>query len=840
MTSPIGSGMISPSSALKYCNRPARALPFLLLASLLARAAFAAPGEAPFQDTMPYSPASHAYHSAALMRNPAFVGQSEALSLSYRLFSYNSSRELSHCAMLEAAGFALSYRYIDGIYDHARRERDETDAHLLGVGKGFFIKNYLGLGLGYMYSMSGPSRYNHYSSWYGGLLLRPLRWLSLGFVMRDINRPSLGGNVVPRREIYSLSVRPLRERLTLSCDLERIGVKRFNYRDLCLSAELRLPKEVSFFAAYNLRRNASFGVSMPIQFQGSESSSLSLDYFGGVRRDSTGNYSSVGARLSRESRPAAIAATGALLKLQLRGEIRELEPERFFAGRRANFFEILKALQDASTDPGISGIVLRIDACPLGLAQIQEIRAQLKRFRAGGKKVYALMTTSGNKEYYLACASDAVYLAPTGPFGITGLSASVYFLGNLLEKIGVKLESVRRGRYKSFLEPFTRGKMSDEYRENLTALLHDINRQYLEDIASDRRMEPARLEAGLAKGLYEPEEARRAGFVDEIEYPDDAEGALVKRHRAAGLLRIEDYISRRSRTVGWGVIPAIAVVHVAGSIVKGEGWRSGVLSRESTGDEAYRRMLQAVFKDGAVKAVVIRIHSGGGSAAASELMWHCLTELKKKYRKPVVISFGNIAASGGYYIACTGDRIFSGGASLTGSIGVIAGKLSLRRLYETLGIGKDTIKTSEFADLFSESRELTPAERDLLQRGVDFSYAQFTRRVMQGRGVPPEKIESLAEGRVFSGSQASRNGLVDEIGGIIAAVEYAKRLADLDDFYRVVHLPARSAPLVELLNLTSYDDEILSRLKPLFDSLKGLTLDDEWGLYLFPFRLDIQ
>ncbi len=832
--------MILPSSVSGYFKRPAHLLLLLLLCGLIPCAILAAQKESPFQDTLPYSPASHAYHSAALMRNPAFAGQSDAVSLSYRLFSYNSSRDLSHLAMLEAAGFSVSYRYCDSLFDHERKERRETDAHLLGLGKGFFIKNYLGLGLGYVYSISERDRYNHYSSLYGGLLLRPLRFLSLGFVVRDINHPSLGGERVRRREIYSISLRPFRERFTLSCDIERTEGKKFNYRDLCLSAELRLPREICCFIAYNLKRNISFGLSLPIGFQGTGSSSLTLDYVGGIRRDSAGNYSSAGIRFSRESRPAAITASRALLKIHLRGQIRELEQEHLFAGKRPNFFEILQAIKEASDDPSVSGIVLKIDACPLGLAQIQELRVQLKRFRSGGKKVYALLTSSGNREYYLASASDAVYLSPTGPFGITGLSASVYFVGNLLEKIGVKVEPVRRGRYKSFLEPFTRGKMSDEYRENLSALLHDINRQYVDDIVSDRRMERARLDEHFAKGLFEPEEARRAGLVDEVEYPDDAERMLLARHRATGLVRVEEYIARGRRIDEWGTIPTIAVIHVAGTIVRGENGRSGILYQESTGDETYHRMLQAAFEESAIKAVVIRIHSGGGSAAASEFMWHYLAELKKKYKKPVVISFGTIAASGGYYIACTGDRIFSDGASVTGSIGVIAGKLSLRKLYETLGIGKDTIKTSEFADLFSESRELTTAERDLLQRGVDFSYAQFTRRVMQGRRVSDERIESLAGGRVFSGIQAAENGLVDEIGGIIAAVEYAKRLAGLDHFYRVEHLPVRSAPLFDLLNLTPYTDELISRLKPLFDSLKGLYLDEEWGLYLYPFRIEIQ
>jgi protease-4 len=221
-------------------------------------------------------------------------------------------------------------------------------------------------------------------------------------------------------------------------------------------------------------------------------------------------------------------------------------------------------------------------------------------------------------------------------------------------------------------------------------------------------------------------------------------------------------------------------------------------------------------------------------------LWHYLVALKKKYGKPVVFSFGNVAASGGYYIACTGDTIFLSRGTITGSIGVVSGKLSLKRLYEMLGINKDVIKMSEFADIFTESRDLSEAERQVLQRAVDFTYDVFTGRVQEGRNIPKEKIPSVAEGRVFTGRGAMEHRLADSAGGLLAAIDYAGRRAGISGPYRVEGYPATRAPLMEMLGTVSVDEHAAEKLRPLAGSLEWLRFGGETGLYLFPYRVEIK
>jgi protease IV len=241
-----------------------------------------------------------------------------------------------------------------------------------------------------------------------------------------------------------------------------------------------------------------------------------------------------------------------------------------------------------------------------------------------------------------------------------------------------------------------------------------------------------------------------------------------------------------------------------------------------------------------VRAVIVRINSGGGSALASDAMWHCLKALSEEFSKPVVISFGPIAASGGYYIACTGDVVFADPGTITGSIGVVSGKLSLKKLYETLGISKEVVKMSEFADIFSESRDLSPAEMELLQRGVDNMYALFTGRVMTGRKIPAEGIQKVAEGRVFTGRQAAERGLVDRIGGLMAALEYARQLAGMEPGLRVLQYPERRMPVMDLLGRTADTRALPRAARLLQNALDDISRLDEETLYLYPYHIIIR
>ena len=398
----------------------------------------------------------------------------------------------------------------------------------------------------------------------------------------------------------------------------------------------------------------------------------------------------------------------------------------------------------------------------------------------------------------------------------------------------MEFESFKHGAYKSFNETFTREHMSAEFRENMTALLTSLNDRFIGDIVADRAISRETVDEIIGRGSLTPEEAVKSGLVDRVGYPDEITEDIGKY---SSTISLSSYLKAPVREYEWGPVPRVALVAIEGSIVSGNTFSTGWF--RMIGNEAYEDALGKAFADPSVRAVVIRVNSGGGSAAASDYMLNALVKLKKKHPKPVVFSFGNIAASGGYYIACTGDRIFADPGTVTGSIGVVFGKITLEELYRKLGISKDTITMSEFADVFSESRHLTDREKKLLQSGVDFTYDRFTGMVARARGMQPGDVARVAEGRVFTGAQARDNRLVDEAGGLITAVEYAARVAKIDGRFEVVKLPDERGPLFDPLRLPELE-VMAEQIRGLIQSAEYLKLKDEKALYLYPYRVEIE
>jgi protease-4 len=444
------------------------------------------------------------------------------------------------------------------------------------------------------------------------------------------------------------------------------------------------------------------------------------------------------------------------------------------------------------------------------------------------------MMEPGNREYYLACAADRIFFTPNSPFTLTGLAARVYFFKGLMDKIGVEFESFRSGAYKSFNEVFTREHMSDAFRENMTALVTDLNDQFVADIMADRGLSRAEVDDLLRRGFMTPDEAAAARFVDRVAYHDEVIEEIGGR---PGLMGIDAYARLKVIRPAWGPVQRVALVVIEGSIVSGEDFDTGWF--RSIGDATYGKALEKAFADPMVRAVVIRINSGGGGASASDYMWRELARLKKKYGKPVVFSFGNTAASGGYYVACTGDPIFSERGTVTGSIGVVFGKLTLVELYRKLGINKDVIRMSEFADIFSESRRLTDRERGLLQKGVDFVYERFTGRVIEARKIGKDEISRVAEGRVFTGRQARERRLTDEEGGIAAALEYARHLAGIEGYFEVAMLPDERRGLFEFFDTPRLLKLLQTHMRGLIGGAEHIGLAAEGALYLFPYRIEV-
>jgi len=796
----------------------------------------------PFEMPFPNCSASHIDGSFAPLVNPVFSDTSKAYYLTYRHFKYTNQRDGNHFYMMNFGGFSFSYIWFDNLFNESNHQVESSKTKFFYIDKGFFYNNILGIGISYSFSKSRFNKYDGYRSCSIGLLYRPINFISLGFVLKDLNNPKLDDNGIRHREVYSISFRPYRDYITLSVDAIRKAGVKFTKCDLLYSANLHMKYDVSFFLSSNKNKDISFGLSIPLGFQSAGNSTMIFDFYSSQRRDDASDSYNFGATFTNEKLNSFNVLPKRFLYINIKDFIEEVTAKHLFKKKQPSFYNLLNAIREARVDGNIIGIIIKIDRVTLGFAQIQEFRDELKYFKSKGKNVYAILTERGNKEYYLASIANKIIYNPGIIFSLSGLSAEIYFYKNALDKVGIKYESIKKGKYKSFNEPFTKEHISDEYKENIISLLSNINDQFVNDIATDRKIGRDKITELFESGIMTPEEALKSNFIDSIEYPVDAEHRILKNHGFVNSkVTIKNYLHEKKKISKWGPIPGIAIINVSGAIIRGKSKSTSPFTTEVSGDETYFKNLRNAFNDNSIKAIIIRVDSGGGSAAASDLMWHYLVRMLKKCKKPVVFSFGNIAASGGYYIACTGhNKIFGSKGSITGSIGVISGKISLKRLYEKIGITTDIIKMSDLADIFSLSKDLTPRERKVIQRGVDLMYHNFTAKVRQARKISTERISAVAEGRVFSGFQAMKNGLIDRIGGIIAAIEFAKIKANIKGIYRTKQITIKKRSLMEFYGNDADDRFPVRELKKILSNLEWLEFCDESALYYFPYQIVIK
>lgn len=805
---------------------------FLLPSSFV----FAETLKSPFSSLPDLQSASNSSGPQAHLLNPVFADVNKGGILSYRYLLYDDNG--NHIVTAGFGGFAFTYGYFSELYNETKDIINEENMNFYNITKGFFFGNTFGFGLGYSFGTSRNSDYDRYRAMSFGFLLRPVSFVSLGFSVNDIFA-TIGGENLKREERYSLSLRPLiafTDRLTLSVDAIRTSGESFKDVDWEFSGNIRIPNDIDIFAKYDRNEYISFGARLPFNTGGSTIKGITLDgQAAAPNSNDNANYTSYAATLhfGRAPRSTRIASRKTILRLNLNRNLKETERERIMGDKLLSFSDIALGLRKASNDDDIEGLIINLSGAGISFAKAQELRGEIKNLRANGKTVVAVLSGHSNTDYYIAAAADTIYYAPNSMFGITGLTANVYFMKELMAKVGVSFDVIKHGKYKSVYESFTRDGMSPEARENLVSLVTDLNAQFISDIKTDRNISDKTMRELFEQGVITPQEAKRLGFIDEAVYFDAQEAV---GHNA--LWNLNRYISEKKTNSSWGPPTAIAIVHVDGTILSGGGSSIPMIG-EATSDSAYLKMIESVFADPTVAAVVIRISSGGGSAAASDFMQTGLLKLHKRYPKPVVFSFGDTAASGGYYIACANGDIVTNPGTLTGSIGVVAGKLTLAQLYEKLGITKETIKSNEMDDIFSESKELTAKERAVIQKEVEFIYDQFTGNVMQFRNIPKSEIANVAEGRVFTGNQALQNRLADRQGGLVTAIALAKERAGIKGDVVIKELPDRSFALTQLFES---DDirRIEQALSPLMRNINMLPLSNERALLMLPYDIEIK
>ncbi|MGZ5483088.1 MAG: signal peptide peptidase SppA [Pyrinomonadaceae bacterium] len=474
-----------------------------------------------------------------------------------------------------------------------------------------------------------------------------------------------------------------------------------------------------------------------------------------------------------------------VLTLRVSGPLPDYVPDnplnRIFATPPQSLSSLLTQFRKAKTDKRIRAIILDIDASETGWAKAEELRAAIEDFRTSGKPVYAYMEMGFNKDYYVASACDKIYMPPPGELFVTGLAADVMFFRGSLDKLGIYPDIYQIGKYKSAGDMFTQKEMTKDHRDVVNSLLDDMYGRLVDAIAKARGKSADDVKKLIDNAPYNARQAKDAGLIDGAMYREEIEKELKQRLGYAEkddlrLVKASDYRKISQESLGLNKGEKIAIVYASGDIMSGSS-QFGTNGQEVIGSESLVRLLNEVRDDKTIKAVVLRIDSPGGEGLASDIIWRGIESLKAK--KPVVVSMSDVAASGGYYIACNAHKIVAQPSTITGSIGVVGGKPVVKGFYDWIGVSNEYVLRGTNAGIFRESEKFTDSERAKFQEFLKTTYDDFTDKVAKGRSKDQAYIDSIGQGRVWTGRQGKENGLVDEYGGLDKAIEIAKQLANI-------------------------------------------------------------
>ncbi len=476
-------------------------------------------------------------------------------------------------------------------------------------------------------------------------------------------------------------------------------------------------------------------------------------------------------------RPPAIKASS-YLEINLAGPIQEYvatdEWMGYFLGTRAlSVYDIWESMRKAKVDDRIRCLLLRLGYLECDWAKINELRESILDFKESGKRVYAYIEEGPelDKEYYLATACDRIILHPIGWLGVTGVGGWVPFFKEGLDKLGIEADYEHVEQYKTAYNMFTEKGFTEAHRTMLESLYSDIFSQYVKTVATARKKTEEEFRGIINVGLYQGENALKAGLVDDLMYEDDLEKLLQEKGKKLQRTKFSEYVRISPSSLGLETGRKVALLYAMGPIITGEG------GLQAIGGRTLSRWIRSARRDRSISAIVLRVDSPGGSAVASDVIGREV-ELAKK-EKPVVVSMSDMAGSGGYWISMSANKIVAQPQTLTGSIGVLFIKLNMARLYEKLGITAEKLTYGQRADMFSSFRALTPEEKDFMKKQILWTYDQFLAKAALGRNMAKEEVDKIGKGRVWTGTQAKDIKLVDEIGGLSKAIETAKKLAGI-------------------------------------------------------------
>ena len=626
---------------------------------------------------------------------------------------------------------------------------DGVDFNRYTLSSGSGIGPSIYWGTGYSWVNSDDENYDKITSWSLGLMFRR-RYFSTGIVARDLNRPRFHGEKLGRTYDFGLAIRPSTSRVTLSVDARK--VEKVKGMDFNFAVEVRPLRWIALRGSVN--DDTSFDVRFAINFR-----QFGLGMYN--RFDENQEYHrTVGyMSLSQALHTTRHIRRNAFLDVQM-GEIE-------------------KTLKVAKRDKEITGALIRIGGTRYGIGRLQEMRDAILDFKASGKKVVGYMTNCSTGNYLLASVCDRIVLHPSGEVRLIGLRSEISFYKGVLDNLGIRADLEHIGEYKSASDLFTRDEMSEAHRDVQNAILDDLYDQLTQAIADKRSWTQDDVKHLIDQGPFTAKQALVHGIVDQLAYRDQLKSIakdligkdcrLVKARQYLGIIEYEH---------DWEVpLPKIAIIEAEGMMMTGDSFTDPFTGTKTMGSTTITRAIRNVRKDSSVKAVVLRIDSGGGLVVAADTIWRELMRLKEV--KPLVVSMGDVAGSGGYYIAAPADIIVAEPGTITGSIGVVAGKYSFKGLYDKIGLHKEVLKRGKHADFYSDYGDYPAEEREIIQTQIREIYEDFIGKVAEGRGMTKEAVDEIGRGRIWTGKQAKEIGLVDELGGLSLALSIARKKAGL-------------------------------------------------------------
>ncbi len=714
-----------------------------------------------------YQPAASVFGSEAAWVNPAGLGRYNASSFQLMTSYSNDKLARSWGMVTSRERFAVAYR---SVYNP---DGEDLNEYVFALGSDFGGRTYIGGS--YRYFKNGPPELHKKHLWNIGVMggRSNLRWAA---VFENLNRSRNLNNDRTETEMrYSIAYRPSGPRLTLSVDMFLSTGTRLSNADFVYHAELASNNGIYLRGYLDSDKNFQAGFRINL-----------LKYFGGVQANFTNNSDHrftdlyVGATSLRQ--PSIIPEKGRRLSLDISGSLSENPPNPVFGPKRIPFALVIIDIYRAAEDPSIKEMLINLRGLSLGFGQAQELRHALETFKSKGKKVTCHLSRAGNISYYVASVADQILISPVDQLRLVGLKAELMFIAGSLDKLGIRADIMQVGTHKTAAERLTRTSSSEANREQVNQILDELFDQLVTTVAEGRNLSADSVRRLIDNGPFNSQQALECGLVDGLSYRDDMDHDFLNPMPQISFKR---YMTDTLLDDGWPEKPVLAVVVAEGEISSSRG--ENPLRRNGAVTPALMRkgFAQALHHPD-VAGVVLRINSPGGLALAGEEIYH-VTENAAE-RKPLTVSMANVAASGGYYIAMKSRRIFADPGSITGSIGIFGGKPDLSGLYDKIALGAEIYTRGRYAGMLSTMRPFSDDEREKYLSQLQSFYSHFLDLVAENRGLSVDSVDLLAQGRVWTGREAADNGLVDELGGLKQALDFAAEQASVDD-YRVAVFP---------------------------------------------------